>query len=104
MIGGKTNGPDRIACSGLLYWFEAYGFAFWVLAILVANHVFGTIRAYSDPSWYRERRRQFYFERGWWPDYSLFDGPGAGLAVSKAIVLAVELPIAWHIASRAGYV
>jgi hypothetical protein len=76
------------------YWFEYYAFAFWVLCYAVGNSALAG-------AWYGRRRAEAGIDL-----ITIFPGESKGLVsnlVTKAITVAILLPIVWHVGIRAGY-
>ncbi len=77
------------AISYLLGWFNR---AFWILVFAICSGVLGTIRAVIDPRWYITNALMAGAE----PNYPMLFG-------TKAVVLAILVPLAWYMGKRAGY-
>jgi hypothetical protein len=90
-----------IAVVALGYWFEYYALAFWVLCYALGNSVLAAVWVAVDRAWYGRRRAEAGIDL-----ITIFPGGNKGLVsnlVTKAITVAIFLPIVWHVGVRAGY-
>ncbi len=83
---------------GLAYWFGAFGLAFFILCYSILNGGLAATYSMVNPNWYWRKRAM----AGLGP----FDAGGgvASLVVTKLLILAIEVPLAWHVGKLAGYI
>jgi hypothetical protein len=74
------------------YMIEWYGFSFWILIYAIVNSAMGAVWAVADPNAYASHASA----HGVLPNYTQ-------LFITKGIALAILVPVAWHVGSRAAY-
>ena len=90
-----------IAVVGAIFYFTGqYGLALILILLAIISGVGAVLRSIANPDWYRQKRMQAGL------DVDVFNsGKGIGsLIVTKAIVIAILIWAAWHIATKAGYI
>jgi hypothetical protein len=79
--------------AGLFFWLHMYKWAFWILVYAIANGALAAIYAVINPGWYYSR----VLSEGVMPNYTY-------LFISKGIIIAILVPIAWYVGVLAGYI
>jgi hypothetical protein len=90
-----------IAVVGAIFYFTGqYGLALILILLAIISGVGAAGMSIANPDWYRQKRMQAGL------DVDVFNsGKGIGsLIVTKAIVIAILIWAAWHIASKSGYI
>jgi hypothetical protein len=100
--GGTARMIDvGIAVVGAIFYFTGqFGLALVLILLAIISGAGAVVRSIANPDWYFQKRMQAGL------DVDVFNSGKSfrSLIVTKAIVIAILIWAAWHIATKAGYI